>query len=292
MSEGRSGPWRRRLWCAVPLLASLGVVTGVAGTALPEDAAAQERGDDNGLLPGVGELLPPPPGLSAPTTSAPTTSAPGSSQPDPPTSSDRHRPSAPLLPRPSGDKPGLLPLPSGDKPGLLPPPLPAPPPPAPQLSLPTGPPADVTPGPGRGWTLTGSSLKLGGSHYHGYSQQQVGGETVKTLHFTVDRLEITDLVQRGDLGNGKIVRTSGAPGSVSTVVDGPIELQTQELSGTLSVAGLPVLPLHLSPDSLSLPNLDLSFLQLPDLTFKDVVVHNAELSGGKLHIPGAHIGLE
>ena len=286
MSEARSGPWRRRLWCAVPLLASLGVVTGVAGTALPEDAIAQERGDDSGLLPGVGELLPPPPGLSG-SSSEPTTSAPGSSQPDPPTSSEQRRPSLPLLPPPSGDKPGLLPPPSGDKPGLLPPP-----PPAPQLSLPTGGPADATPGPGRGWTLTGSSLKLGGSHYHGYSQQQVGGETVKTLHFTVDRLEITDLVQRGDLGNGKIVRTSSAPGAVSTVVDGPIELQTQELSGTLSVAGLPVLPLNLSPDSLSLPNLDLSFLQLPDLTFKDVVVHNAELSGGKLHIPGARIGLE
>jgi hypothetical protein len=285
------------LWCAVPLLASLGVVTGVAGTALPEDAIAQERGDENGLLPGAGKLLPAPPGLSG-SSSEPTTSAPGSSQPDPPTSSEQRRPSLPLLSPPSGDKPGLLPPPSGDKPGLLPPPsgdkpgLLPPPPPAPQLSLPTGGPADATPGPGRGWTLTGSSLKLGGSHYHGYSQQQVGGETVKTLHFTVDRLEITDLVQRGDLGNGKIVRTSSAPGAVSTVVDGPIELQTQELSGTLSVAGLPVLPLNLSPDSLSLPNLDLSFLQLPDLTFKDVVVHNAELSGGKLHIPGARIGLE
>ena len=129
MSEARSGPWRRRLWCAVPLLASLGVVTGVAGTALPEDAIAQERGDDSGLLPGVGELLPPPPGLSG-SSSEPTTSAPGSSQPDPPTSSEQRRPSLPLLPPPSGDKPGLLPPPSGDKPGLLPPP-----PPAPQLSL-------------------------------------------------------------------------------------------------------------------------------------------------------------
>lgn len=279
MNRARSGTWRRRLWCAVPLLASLGVVTGIAGTALPPDAAAQERGDGNGLLPGVGELLPAPPGLSAPTTSAP-----GSAEPDPSSSSGQRPPSLPLLPPPSGDKPGLLPLPT--------PSLPTPPPPEPQLSLPTGGPADSTPGPGRAWTLTSSNLKLGGSHYHGYSQKQVGGRSVKTLHFTVDRLEITDLVQRGDLGNGKIVRTASAPGAVSTVVDGPIELETQELSGTLSVAGLPVLPLNLSPDSLSLPNLDLSFLQLPDLTFKNAVVHNAELSGGKLRIPGARISLE
>ncbi|RRO15810.1 hypothetical protein EIL87_16655 [Saccharopolyspora rhizosphaerae] len=123
-------------------------------------------------------------------------------------------------------------------------------------------------------------------------ERQVGGSTVRTLHFTVDRLDITDLVQRGELGNGRIIRAAGRPGSTSTVTRGPVELHTQELTGTLAVVGHPLARTTLSADSLAMPDLDLGFLKLPDLTFRDVVVHNTDLSGGTLTIPGSEVTLE
>jgi hypothetical protein len=160
------------------------------------------------------------------------------------------------------------------------------------VKLPTGPASTSQPGPGREWTLTASNLTLNGVRYQGYSDQQVAGQTVKTLHFTVSSLQITNLVQRGMLGNGQNVRVAAAPGSVSTVTNGPIELYTANLSGTLSVAGFPVAPITLSPDSLLLPDLDLGFLKLPSITFKNATVRNVDLDGGTLFIPGADITLE
>ena len=140
--------------------------------------------------------------------------------------------------------------------------------------------------------MTSSRLKLSGVRYRGYADRDVRGGSVRTLHFTVDRLEITDLVQRGLLGNGRVQKAAGAPGSVSTVGDGPIELYTQQLTGTLAIAGMPFVPVTLSPDSLLLPNLDLGLLELPEMTFTDVTTRNADLSGGTLRIPGAAITLE
>lgn len=150
----------------------------------------------------------------------------------------------------------------------------------------------MRPGPGRIWTLTASTLTLEGVRYHGFATKEVAGEQVRTMHFTVEKLEITDLVQRGRLGNGRVIEVAGAPGSVSTVTGGPIHLYTRELTGTLTAAGFPVIPITMSPEALMVPNIDLSFLELPSLTFTDAVVRNVELSGGKLHIPGASIELE
>lgn len=287
-------------WLAVTSLTlSTAVLVGVVGPVGPPRADAQ-------LLPwplplpllgGSSSTQAPPPSSAppkpAPTTPPPTGSEPPSTEPlsteplsteppstEPSSEPPSESPSAPPMPPPASSVP-LLPLP-----------LPAPPaaPPAPR-ALPPVDPGDTKPGPGRAWTLTASTLKLSGSRYHGYVEQDVAGRKVKTLHFTVDRLEITDLVQRGDLGNGKIVKASGAPGSVSTVTQGPIELYTQQLTGTLAVGGYPLIPITMSPDSLALPNLDLSFLKLPILTFKNAVVHNADLEGGTLRIPGARIEL-
>lgn len=183
--------------------------------------------------------------------------------------------------------------------GFPPNPLPAPPaevrPARPAArQLPPGPatPPDTRPGPGRSWTLTASSLTLTGIRYHGYAEQVVAGKEVKTLHFTVDKLEITDLVQRGALGNGQTMAAAARPGSVSTITEGPTDLYTEELTGTLSVAGYPLVPVTLSPDSLALPNVDVSFLTLPSVTFTDAVVRNVDLAGGTLFMPGVHIGLE
>lgn len=188
------------------------------------------------------------------------------------------------------DQPGATPVQSPPgSPAQTPAPAPAA---APALVMPPEQPTDTRPGPGRIWTLTSSNLKLSGMRYDGYADQDVQGKPVKTLHFTVDRLEITDLVQRGDLANGKVQKAAGAPGSVSTVTEGPTELYVQKLTGTLSVAGLPLARITLSPDTLLLPNLNLSFLKLPEITFKDVVSRNVDLNGGTLRIPGSRITLE
>lgn len=186
---------------------------------------------------------------------------------------------------PSG---GLL---SG-RPGLGPPP--SAPAPAGRAAAPSPAPAaarDAAPGPGRAWTLTASKLVLHGSRFHGYAPQQVAGKTVQTLHFTVTGLDITDLVQRGLLLNGTVLTAAGAPASMSTVTKGPIELYSTELTGTLNVLGYPAIPITLSPNGVLPPNLDGSFLTLPDLTLTNVVAHNIDLNGGILKIPGAKLSV-
>lgn len=167
-------------------------------------------------------------------------------------------------------------------PGL--PPLP------PLLPVPLAPPS-TQPGPGRIWTLTASKLVLSGSQFHGYAAQQVCGKSVQTLHFTVSGLHITDLVQRGQLMDGVMNTAAGAPGSVSTVLNGRTDLYTVSLTGTLNVAGFPLVPITLSPNGIFPPNIDLSFLTLPDLTFTNVVARNVDLNHGNLIIPGSHIFL-
>ena len=206
---------------------------------------------------------------AAPTTEAP---APTSAPVPEPTPAPEPAPTAPVPAPTSAPAPVPAPVP-------LPAPAPAPKP----AALPPASSSDVRPGPGRSWTLTASALKLVGSRYRGIEER----DGVRTLHFTVDRLEITDLVQRGALSNGMTLRTAARPGSVSKVVNGPIELYTQELTGTLAIART-----TLTAESLAMPDLDLGFLKLPELTFTDAIVRNTDLAGGTLTIPGAHIGLE
>lgn len=150
--------------------------------------------------------------------------------------------------------------------------------------------ADPQPGPGQVWVLNASSLTLAGVRFDGVVNRDVGdGQQVPALHFTVDRLEITSLVQRAALGNGRNVTVAAAAGSVSTITEGPIELYTTRLTGILAVAGFPALPVTLSADALNLPGIDLSFLKLPSITFTNTVALNADLVGGQLVIPGARI---
>lgn len=141
------------------------------------------------------------------------------------------------------------------------------------------------------WTLTASALTLNGVRYHGIVVRRVAGEPVPTMHFSARGLAITDLVQRGGLGNGEVVTTAGAPGSVSTVTGGPVHMYTRKLTGTLNVAGSPTAPITLSPESLTAPDVDLGFLRVPRLTFTDAVVRNVELDGGTLRVPGVSVTL-
>ncbi|MDR7300970.1 hypothetical protein [Haloactinomyces albus] len=301
---------RYRPWPVLSLCVSLTMVIGLLAVAAPASAqtrAAEE--DSDGLVSGLVDLLlpsddgpgkprdsplpssPPPEGTDPIT--APDTTVPGTTTPSVPVPSTTPSPSV----RPSSPSPSVPP--PGRPKTSAPEPSPSAQPEATETgaALPTASPgtpgdAETKPGPGRQWTLTASKLTLIGSRYHGHSMREVDGRQVKTLHFTAQRLEITDLVQRGALGNGTIMRTASAPGRVSTVTDGPVHLYTRRLTGTLDVADYPLVPVTLSPDSLAAPNLDLSFLRLPTLTFTDAVVHNVELSGGRLFIPDAHISLE
>lgn len=254
------------------LVTGLAVVTGAAGLVDPPFVAAQQS-DSVQLLPSPTSTSPPP-GTDDPSGEAPTTSEtpPEEGTGEPEDSRERGAPgSGAEEPGGEGD-PG-----SGGQEGLPPPPDQHP---------------DVRPGPGRIWTLTASTLTLEGVRYNGFATQEVNGEQVRTMHFTVDALRIGDLVQRGQLAGGEDVRVAADRGSVSTVTEGPIDLYTRKLTGTLNVAGYPLVPMELSPEALLMPNLDLSFLELPKLTFSDAVVRNVDLDGGKLFIPGAEIAPE
>ncbi|WP_198319453.1 hypothetical protein [Actinopolyspora erythraea] len=244
------------------LLAGLAVLGSAVGLTDPALVAAQQPESSREPTP-TGSSSPAP-GTESTT---PTESAePSSTPPEPPASSRSPESGEPTAPT-SETGGSELPLASEQSP-------------------------DVRPGPGRTWTLTSSSLTLRGVRYQGFAMREVAGEQVRTMHFTVDELLIRDLVQRGDLGNGRVARVAADPGSVSTITEGPIELYTRKLTGTLNVAGYPLVPVELSPEALLLPDVDLGFLELPELTFSDAVVRNAELSGGKLFIPGAEIALE
>lgn len=220
------------------------------------------------------------------------TPSPGSGEPAPGGSA----PNPSERPAPGGSAPGDS-SPGGSGPGD--PPSPEPPPgQAPGQGdsgnrLPTGEEGsgDAAPGPGRTWTLTADQLTLEGSRFHGTSQEQVDGRAVTTLHFTADRLRVKSLEQRSDLGNGRELRVASAPGAESTV-SGPVEMKVRKLSGTLDVGGFPLVPVVLSAETMAPPDVDLSFLQLPTLTFDDVTVRNVDLSASQLHVPGARIGLQ
>ncbi|MCE7000804.1 DUF6114 domain-containing protein [Saccharothrix sp. S26] len=135
---------------------------------------------------------------------------------------------------------------------------------------------------GRVWVLTATALHLTGLQYHGVSTTRVGGATVEVLRFTVDRIDITSLVQVSELVDGHLGRITAPPGSVSTATGQPVELLTLRLKGTLSVLGLVGLPVDFTPDHPP-P------LVLPSLTFTDVTVVNTDLRHARLTISAAKI---
>lgn len=247
-------------------------------------AVAQRGTDDEsgGVLSDVAELLLGP----GPPTTPPQAPTPGTTPPAPdPATTPPGRPGAAPAPEPQAAPPPER-SPLGGALSLLDPLLSGSPLP---IVAPGSPAESVAPGPGRIWTLTASQLALTGIRYHGHAQREVAGRLVTTLHFTIDRAEIRDLVVRGVLGNGKNLNVRAQPGSTSNV-EGPFEFYTQELVGTLLIAGVPVVRLRLSPETL--PDIDLSAIAIPGLTFADAVARNTDLVGGDLSIPDVRIGQE
>jgi len=159
------------------------------------------------------------------------------------------------------------------------------PPPASSSEEPAPPPEDLTPlvAANRQWTLKASRLELGGLDFTGIGEVPLDGQLVKVLKFTSTTLKITNLVQTADLGDGHSLVTEAAPGSVSTIDSGRIELFTVRLKGNLDILGLkiPVDYTAANPPPLN----------IPFAVFTEVTVQNTDLRGGVLRIPGAHISV-
>ncbi|GDY32385.1 DUF6114 domain-containing protein [Gandjariella thermophila] len=138
---------------------------------------------------------------------------------------------------------------------------------------------------GRAWTLQATRLEMGGLTFQGLVDGLLNGQPVKLLRFTASSIKITNLVQSGDAGNGHRITTSAAPGSVSTITPGPIELRTQVLRGKLLGIGNPITIDIGHPPPLMIPGVKLPF----PIFFTDATVLNTDLDGGVLHIPGGRV---
>jgi hypothetical protein len=127
-------------------------------------------------------------------------------------------------------------------------------------------------------------LELGGLNFTGVEEVPLDGALVKVLKFTSTSMKITNLVQTADLGDGRSLVTEAAPGSVSTVDSGKIDLYTLRLKGNLDIIGIkiPVDYTAANPPPLN----------IPFVTFTEVTVQNTDLRGGVLKIPGAHISVK
>ncbi|WP_025360711.1 DUF6114 domain-containing protein [Kutzneria albida] len=143
-------------------------------------------------------------------------------------------------------------------------------------------PPPAPPAGSRAWTLNASRLRMSGLNFGGVVDAVLSGQVVKVLQFTASDLEITNLVQTADFGNGHKIVTSAAPGSTSTVSPGSrVTLLTQRLKGNLNLLGIKI-PVDYS--AASPPP-----LTIPLVTFTEVTVTNTDLRGGVLRIPGARI---
>ncbi|MFJ9841258.1 hypothetical protein ACIRYZ_12405 [Kitasatospora sp. NPDC101155] len=157
----------------------------------------------------------------------------------------------------------------------------------------------ATPGhvvPEQNWTLQTSRLALHGSVFHGVYDVKTPTGTKRVLKFVVDSVDIDNLDMSTLEGNGVTFHVQGAPGSTSTMRNGPVTMYVERLSGHLSkVLGLPI-PIDLgeitlTPDTLPRWLYDLiGAIPIPlDLELTGVTAKQAGQFGGTLHIPGMHL---
>jgi hypothetical protein len=119
------------------------------------------------------------------------------------------------------------------------------------------------------------------------------GKQVKVLEFTANEVDIKDIQQAADLGNGLKQRIHGTSGATS-VVSGPVVMDVSSMSSTgLTVLGVNVpIPLTLTPDSLGLflaaIKLALGLANVVGLTlsFTGTNTNIVRLTGSQLYIPG------
>ncbi|MFJ2575799.1 hypothetical protein [Kitasatospora aureofaciens] len=150
--------------------------------------------------------------------------------------------------------------------------------------------------PEQNWTLLTSRLGLHGSEFHGVYDVKTPTGTKRVLKFVVASVDIENLDMSTLEGNGVTFHVQGAPGSTSTMRNGPVTMYVERLSGHLSkVLGLPI-PIDLgeitlTPDTLPRWLYDLiGSVPIPlDLELTGVTAKQAGQFGGTLTIPGMHL---
>ncbi|GAB2727379.1 hypothetical protein GCM10010442_56280 [Kitasatospora kifunensis] len=155
--------------------------------------------------------------------------------------------------------------------------------------------------PDQNWTLKSSKLALHGAVFGGVYEVHTPTTTKRVLKFTVSSVDIGDLDMstiENTAVDGKPAETfhvQGAPGSTSTMTEGPVTMYVESLSGELSALfGIPLPPLGtitLTPDTLPTWLYDLiGAVPIPlDITMTGVTAIQAGQFGGTLHIPGMHM---
>ncbi|WP_329583480.1 hypothetical protein OG500_24680 [Kitasatospora sp. NBC_01250] len=155
--------------------------------------------------------------------------------------------------------------------------------------------------PDQNWTLKSTKLALHGAVFGGVYEVHTPTTTKRVLKFTVSSVDIGDLDMstiENTAAGGKPPQTfhvQGAPGSTSTMTQGPITMYVESLSGELSALyGIPLPPLGtitLTPDTLPTWLYDLiGAVPIPlDITMTGVTAIQAGQFGGTLHIPGMHL---
>ncbi|GAA1250389.1 hypothetical protein GCM10009665_46360 [Kitasatospora nipponensis] len=155
--------------------------------------------------------------------------------------------------------------------------------------------------PDQNWTLRSSRLALYGAVFGGVYEVQTPTTTKRVLKFTVSSVDIGDLdmstIEDTATANSpaKTFHVKGAPGSTSTMRQGPITMYVESLSGDLAALyGIPLPDLGaitITPDTLPQWLFDLiGAIPIPiDMTMTKVTAVQAGQFGGTLTIPGMHL---
>ncbi|MDH6133119.1 hypothetical protein P3T37_002513 [Kitasatospora sp. MAA4] len=154
--------------------------------------------------------------------------------------------------------------------------------------------------PDQNWTLGTSRLSLYGAVFGGVYEVKTPTTTKRVLKFTVSSVDIENLdmstIENTAInGHAQTFHVQGAPGSTSTMRQGPIVMYVESLSGDLaSLYGIPLPDLGaitITPDTLPtwLFNL-IGAVPIPiDMALTKVTAIQAGQFGGTLHIPGMHL---
>ena len=153
------------------------------------------------------------------------------------------------------------------------------------LPVATGP-TDTRPGPGPSFTLEATRVTLNGVRLRGLANPP-GRRTpsrAPTVRIDVDSAAITAPTIRArhaDRGVTEVRSTQVAP------LTRRGQIYIEEITGTLTVAGLPTVRVRIAPGEVTAPGVDLGFLSVPSLTLTDVTARIAFLGAGQLRIPAA-----